>query len=55
MSGSVSDINLSTLSLEQLRDLLARIQHTLEIRHFEEGLNRAVQEYQDRDPRVIRL
>lgn len=55
MSGSLRDIDLSNLSLEQLRALLGRIESTLEIRRFEEGLNEAVREYRNRDPRVIRL
>jgi len=55
MSVSFTDIDLSNLSLEQLQTLLKRIEQTLEIRRFEEGLNEAVQEYQGRDPRIIRL
>ena len=55
MSGFAPDIDLSNLDLEQLRALLAKIEQTLEVRRFEENLNRAVREYQGRDPNVIRL
>lgn len=55
MSVSAPDVDLSTLDLDQLRALLTKIENTLEIRRFEENLNRAVREYQDRDPNVIRL
>lgn len=55
MSVSFSDIDLSTLSLEQLHALLERIEKNLEIRRFEAALNEAVQEYRGRDPRVIRF
>jgi hypothetical protein len=49
------EIDLSSMSLEELRWLLAKAERLLAIRCFEEGLGKAVSEYQSRDPRVIRF
>lgn len=48
-------IDLSSLCLDELRHLVAKIERELEIRRFEEGLRKAVNDYQRRDPHVIHL
>lgn len=48
-------IDLSNLCLDELRHLVSKIERELEIRRFEEGLRKAVHDYQRRDPHVIHL
>lgn len=48
-------IDLSGMTLEELRALVARAERQLAIRRFEEEMKRAVSEFQTRDNRVIRL
>ena len=43
------------MSVEQLRILVAEAERVRDLRRFEEGLRRAIHEYQGRDPQVIRL
>lgn len=49
------NIDLSNMSADELRDLIKNVEKVLEIRSFEEGLQRAVNEYRRRDPNVIHL
>jgi hypothetical protein len=49
------DIDLTKMSLEDLRALVSNAEHVLELRRFEERLGKAVQEFASRDPRIIRL
>jgi hypothetical protein len=49
------DIDLTKMSLEDLRALLSKAEHILELRRFEEHLGKAVQEFASRDPSIIRL
>jgi hypothetical protein len=48
-------IDLSNMDTDELRILIVKVERELEIRQFEEGLQKAVREYQKRDPRVIHL
>ena len=48
-------IDLSHMSPEELRVLIENVNKILEIRLFEEGLKKAVNEYRRRDPNVIHL
>ena len=48
-------IDLSHMSPEELRILIDNINKILEIKQFEEGLKKAVNEYRRRDPTVIHL
>lgn len=49
------DIDLNTLEIDDLRALVAKIERELSVRQFEEGLRRALRDYQRRDPNVIHL
>ncbi len=49
------EIDLSKLSLEELKTLVSRAERVLELRRFEEGLFKAVTEFKSRDPNVIRM
>ena len=49
------EIDLSTMDIAELRALVSKIEHELSVRQFEEGLRRALHDYQRRDPHVIRL
>ncbi|HXH02945.1 MAG TPA: hypothetical protein VNN09_06430 [Candidatus Competibacteraceae bacterium] len=51
----MEQLDLSGLSVEELNELIARAKKLLDLREFEEGLRQAVQQYQSRDPRVIRI
>ncbi len=48
-------IDLSQLTIEELQAFIAKIEQVLAVRRFEEGLTRAIREYQSRDPHVIRF
>jgi hypothetical protein len=48
-------IDLSKLSLEELKALISAAEQVLATRRFEEGLSHALNEYRSRDPRVIRF
>lgn len=48
-----NDIDLTGMCLDELRNLVSKIERELEVRRFEEGLRKAVHEYQRRDPQVI--
>jgi hypothetical protein len=50
-----NDIDLTGMCLDELRRLVSKIERELEVRRFEEGLRKAVHEYQRRDPQVIHL
>jgi hypothetical protein len=49
------DIDLNALEVDDLRALVAKIERELSVRQFEEGLRRALHDYQRRDPNVIHL
>jgi hypothetical protein len=49
------DIDLTSMCLDELRKLVSKVERELEVRRFEEGLRKAVHEYQRRDPQVIHL
>jgi len=49
------DIDMSRLSLDELKTLVAEAKRLLEVRRFEEGLRQAVDDYQSRSPEVIRF
>ena len=48
------EIDLSKMSLEELRLLVSKAEHILELRRFEKGLTKAVREFKARDPSIIR-
>ena len=50
-----TEIDLTKLSVDQLKSLIAKAEELKELKRFEEELNKAVTEYQTRDPRVIRF
>lgn len=50
-----NDIDLTSMCIDELRKLVSKIERELEVRRFEEGLRKAVHEYQRRDPQVIHL
>lgn len=43
------------MSLEELQALISEAERALSVRQFEEEMKRAVKEYKERDPRLIRL
>ncbi len=49
------DIDLTIMTLDELKALASKIEQILAIRQFEEDLSEAVREYQRRDPGVIRF
>lgn len=49
------EIDLHSMNLDELRALVSRLERELEIRRFEEGLRKALHDYQRRDPHLIRL
>ena len=50
-----TEINLSEMRVDELEVLIAKIERELTTRQFEEGLRKALRDYQGRDPNVIRL
>ena len=46
---------LSQMSIEDLQRLVSEAERILGVRQFEEEMRKAVIEYQQRDPRVIRV
>lgn len=50
-----ANIDLNNMNPDELRILIAKVERELEVRRFEEGLQKAVREYQRRDPRIIHL
>jgi hypothetical protein len=49
------NIDLSKLSLDELKALISKAQEVMATRQFEEGLSQAIHEYKARDPRLIRF
>jgi len=49
------EIDLSLMRVDELQALIAKIERELTTRQFEEGLRKALRDYQGRDPNVIRL
>jgi len=47
--------DLSQMSPDELREIIRKAEQLLEIRRFEDGLQKAVTEYRRRDPNVIHL
>lgn len=49
------EIDFNAMDVDELRTLISKIERELSIRQFEEDLRRALNDYQRRDPQVIRL
>ena len=54
-SKRLTNIDLNNMTTDELRILIAKVERELEVRRFEEGLQKAVREYRRRDPRIIHL
>jgi hypothetical protein len=48
-------VDLSQLTLDELKVLISKAQEVLATRQFEDGLSQAIHEYKARDPRIIRF
>ena len=48
-------IDLNSMSEEELREFIKHAKRILAIRRFEDEMQQAVNEFQNRDPRVIHL
>lgn len=49
------NVDVSKMSVEELKALVAKAEKIRELRRFEEGLRQAISEYQSRDSQVIRF
>lgn len=54
-SKQIIELRLRQMSLEQLQALISEAERVLSLRQFEEEMKQAVNEYKQRDPRLIRL
>jgi hypothetical protein len=49
------EIDFNAMEVDELRALISKIERELSVRQFEDDLRRALNDYQRRDPQVIRL